>query len=107
MEQDPFLLQDQAEVMDDVVADKVEALKEENMGPLGPCSSRSVSRYSMSRTYGPRDIISLVIPKLGITSSSNSGTCAYRRAHENINISGITCNLLDLNINLVSNHLGW
>jgi hypothetical protein len=32
MEQDPFLLQDQAEVMDAAVADKVEALKEEN-GP--------------------------------------------------------------------------
>jgi hypothetical protein len=51
--------------MDDVAADKVEVLKNENMGPLGPCSSRSGSRYSMSRTYGPRDIISLVIPKLG------------------------------------------
>jgi hypothetical protein len=33
------------------------------MGPPGPCSSRSGSRYSMSRTCGPRDIISLVIPK--------------------------------------------
>jgi hypothetical protein len=51
--------------MDDIVAEKVEVLKNENMGPLGPCSSRSASRYSMSRTYGPRDIISLVIPKLG------------------------------------------
>jgi hypothetical protein len=53
--------------MDVVAADKVEALKEEKMGPPGPCSSRSSSRYSMSRTCGPRDIISLVIPKLGIT----------------------------------------
>jgi hypothetical protein len=51
--------------MDAVVADKVEALKNERMGPPGPCSSRSGSRYSMSRTYGPRDIISLVIPRLG------------------------------------------
>jgi hypothetical protein len=65
MEQDPSLLQDQAEVMDVVAADKVEALKEEKMGPPGPCSSRSGSRYSMSRTCGPRDIISLVIPKVG------------------------------------------
>jgi hypothetical protein len=65
MEQDPLLLQDQAEVMDVVAADKVEALKNEKMGPPGPCSSRSGSRYSMSRTCGPRDIISLVIPKLG------------------------------------------
>jgi hypothetical protein len=67
MEQDPFLLQDQVEVTDVVAADKVEALKDEKMGPLGPCSSRSGSRYSMSRTYGPRDIISLVIPNWGIT----------------------------------------
>jgi hypothetical protein len=102
MEQDPLLLQDQAEVMDVVAADKVEALKKEKMGPPGPCSSRSGSRYSMSRTCGPRDIISLVIPKLGITSGSNSGTCAHRRAHENLNISGITCNLLDLNIKLLA-----
>jgi hypothetical protein len=65
MKQDPLLLQDQAEVMDVVVADKVEALKKRKEGP---CSSRSGSRYSMSRTYGPRDIISLVIPKLGDNS---------------------------------------
>jgi hypothetical protein len=71
MEQDPFLLQDQAEVMDAAVADKVEALKNERMGPPGPCSSRSGSRYSMSRTCGPRDIISLVIPRLGDNKSKN------------------------------------
>jgi hypothetical protein len=65
MEQDPFLLQDQADVMDVAAADKVEALKNERMGPPGPCSSQSSSRYSMSRTCGPRDIISLVIPRLG------------------------------------------
>jgi hypothetical protein len=35
------------------------------MGPTGPCSSRSGSWYSMSRTCGARDIISLVIPKVG------------------------------------------
>jgi hypothetical protein len=51
--------------MDVVVAEKVEALKNERMGPPGPCSSQSSSRYSMSRTYGPQDIISLVIPRLG------------------------------------------
>jgi hypothetical protein len=65
MEKDPFLLQDQADVMDVVVADKVKALKRKRMGPPGPCSSRSGSWYSMSRTCGPRDIISLVIPRLG------------------------------------------
>jgi hypothetical protein len=65
MEQDPFLLQDQAEVMDAAAADKVEVLKNERMGHPGPCSSQSGSHYSMSRTCGPRDIISLVIPRLG------------------------------------------
>jgi hypothetical protein len=52
MDQDPFLLQDQAEAMDVVVANKVEVLKNERMGPPRPCSSRSGSRYSMSRTCG-------------------------------------------------------
>jgi hypothetical protein len=66
MEQDPFLLKDQADGMDvAVAANKVEALKKKRMGPPGPCSSQSGSRYSMSRTCGPRDIISLVIPRLG------------------------------------------
>jgi hypothetical protein len=50
MEQDPFLLQDQADVMDAAVADKVEALKNERMGSPGSCSIRSGSRYSMSGT---------------------------------------------------------
>jgi hypothetical protein len=50
--------------MDVVVADKMEALKNERMGPPGPHSSQSGSQYSMSRTYGPRDIISLFIPRL-------------------------------------------
>jgi hypothetical protein len=35
------------------------------MGPPGPGLSQYGSRYSMSRTCGPRDIISLVIPRLG------------------------------------------
>jgi hypothetical protein len=47
MEQDPSLLQDQAEVMDAATADKVEVLKNERMGPLGPCSSRSSCRYEI------------------------------------------------------------
>jgi hypothetical protein len=65
MEQDPFLLQDQVDVMDVAAADKVEALKKKRMGPPGPCSRQYGSRYSMSRTRGPQDIISLVIPRLG------------------------------------------
>jgi hypothetical protein len=35
------------------------------MGSPGPSSSQYGSRYSMSRTCGPRDIIALVIPRLG------------------------------------------
>jgi hypothetical protein len=65
MEKDPLLLKDQADGMDVVAADKVEALKKKRMGPPGPGSSQYGSRYSMSRTCGPRDIISLVIPRLG------------------------------------------
>jgi hypothetical protein len=38
------------------------------MGPPGPGSSKYGSRYSMSRTCGPRDIISLFIPRLGDNS---------------------------------------
>jgi hypothetical protein len=38
---------------------------EENMGPPGPGSSQYGSRYSMSSTCGSRDIISLVIPRIG------------------------------------------
>jgi hypothetical protein len=65
MEQDPFLLKDQADGMDAVAVDTVEALKKKRMGPAGLCSSRSGSWYSMFRICGPRDIISLVIPRLG------------------------------------------
>jgi hypothetical protein len=65
MEQDPLLLKDQADGMDVVVAGKVEVLEKKRMGPPGPCLSRYGSRYSMSKTCGTRDIISLVIPRLG------------------------------------------
>jgi hypothetical protein len=65
MEKDLFLLKDQADGMDAAVVDKVEALKKKRMAPPGPSSSRSGSRYSMSRTCGPRDIISSVIPRPG------------------------------------------
>jgi hypothetical protein len=40
------------------------------MGPPGPISSQYGSQYSMSRTCGPRDIISLVIPRLGDNRSN-------------------------------------
>ena len=40
------------------------------MGPLGPCLSRSGSRYSMSMTCGPRDIISQLSLEVGITCLS-------------------------------------
>jgi hypothetical protein len=69
MEQDPLLRNDQADGMDVVVVDRMEALKK-RMGPPGPGSSQYGSRYSMSRTYGPQDIISLVIPRLGDNKDS-------------------------------------
>jgi hypothetical protein len=62
MEQDPLLLKGQVNGMDVVVVDKVEALKKKD-GPSG--ASQYGSRYSMCRTCGPRDIISLVILRLG------------------------------------------
>jgi hypothetical protein len=45
-------------VMDAVAADKTKMMNEEKAGPPGPCSGQSCSRYSMSRTCGPRDMIS-------------------------------------------------
>jgi hypothetical protein len=45
-------------VMDVVVADKTKDDEEEKVGPPRPCLGQSCSRYSMSRTCGPRDMIS-------------------------------------------------
>jgi hypothetical protein len=45
-------------VMDAAVADMIKTMEEEKLGPPGPCSGQSCSRYSMSRTCGPRDMIS-------------------------------------------------
>jgi hypothetical protein len=42
-------------VMDVVVVDKIKLMEEEKDGP---CSGQSCSRYSMSRTCEPRDMIS-------------------------------------------------
>jgi hypothetical protein len=42
------------------------------MGPPRPSSSQYGSRYSMSRTCGPRDIISLVIPRIGDNNAEPS-----------------------------------
>jgi hypothetical protein len=40
-------------VMDVVATDKIRTMEEEKVGPPGPCSGQSCSRYSMSRTCGP------------------------------------------------------
>jgi hypothetical protein len=64
MEQDPLLLKDQVDGMDVVVADKMEALKIKD-GPPRLGSSQYGPQYSMSRTCGCQDIVSLVIPRLG------------------------------------------
>jgi hypothetical protein len=46
-------------VMDAAVVDKIKMIEEEEkVGPPGPCSGQSFSQYSMSRTCGPRDMIS-------------------------------------------------
>jgi hypothetical protein len=63
MEQDSPLLQDQVGVKDIVVGDMWTALKKR--GPSKAMLKSFGSRYSMSRTCGPRDMISLVIPRLG------------------------------------------
>jgi hypothetical protein len=63
MEQDLLLLQDKVGEMDTVAADRWAALRKE--GPFGAMLKSSGSRHPMSRTYGPRDMISLVIPRIG------------------------------------------
>jgi hypothetical protein len=45
-------------VMDAVVADQTKMMEEEKAGPPGLCSGQSCSRYSMSRTCGPQEMIS-------------------------------------------------
>jgi hypothetical protein len=45
-------------VMNAAAADKIKTMEEEKVGLPGPCSGQSFSRYSMSRTCGPRDMIS-------------------------------------------------
>jgi hypothetical protein len=49
------------------------------------------SQHSMSATCGPRDMISLVTPSLGGNIWLLHGDMCSRRAHENLNISGMTC----------------
>ena len=63
MEQDLLLLQDQAGGMDAAAANKWAALKKR--GSSGAMLKSFGSRHSMSRTCGPRDMISLVIPRVG------------------------------------------
>jgi hypothetical protein len=45
-------------VMDVVVAEKTKIMEAKKVGHPGPCSGQSFSQYSMSRTCGPRDMIS-------------------------------------------------
>jgi hypothetical protein len=77
-----------------MVMDVVAAVKTKMMGEKdGP--SRAMLRSILLSVLHVLDLWAsrhdlLVIPKVGITSGSNMGTCAHRRAHENLNISGIT-----------------
>jgi hypothetical protein len=73
MEQDSLLFQDQAGVMDIVVGDMWTALKKR--GAFGAMLKSSGSWHSMSRTCGPRDVISLVIPRLGDNRSCLAKKC--------------------------------
>jgi hypothetical protein len=50
--------------MDIVVVDKWTTF-EEKRGPFRAMLKLSNSQYSMSRTCGPQDVISLVIPRVG------------------------------------------
>jgi hypothetical protein len=45
-------------VMHVAIVDKLKTMEEKKVGPPGPCSGQSCSRYSMSRTCGPRDMVS-------------------------------------------------
>jgi hypothetical protein len=78
MEQDPLLMKNQTDGMDVVVAEKVEVLNKKRMGPPRPSSSQYGSRYSMSSTCGPQDIIALVIPRLGDNMSQTTVLYAQR-----------------------------
>jgi hypothetical protein len=55
------------------------------MGPLGPGSSQYGSWYSMSTTCGPREIISLVISRIGdnmyLTKKLPGPIPGYPRTH--------------------------
>ena len=65
MEQEPLLIQDQSDGDGCYCCCQDKRRWEKKMSPPGLCSSQSYSWYSMSRTCGPRDIISLIIPRLG------------------------------------------
>jgi hypothetical protein len=63
MEKDSLPFQDQASVMD-IVVDGMWIFSWKK-GPSGAMLKLSSSRNSMSRTCGPRDMISLVTPRFG------------------------------------------
>ena len=87
MEQDPLLSESQL----------VWWIPPENLQPLWwwegspyaqkDIASHVVSQYSIFATRGPRDIISLVIHKVGITSGSYLGKYFRHRVYENQDIS--------------------
>jgi hypothetical protein len=82
MEQDLLLLQDQAGGMDAAAADRWAALKKR--WALRGHAQVIGSRHSMSRTCGPRDMISLVIPRIGDNSpwDFDKGICAQKKWNE-------------------------
>src|ERR1700722_11161459 len=65
MEQEPFLMQAQAGNDGGWYCWQDKSGREEKVGPPGPCSGRSCSRYSMSRTMWASRHDLLVIPNIG------------------------------------------
>jgi hypothetical protein len=63
LEQEPFLMQARPVVMEAGTADRTKLAEKKKMGPPGPCSGRSCSRYSMSRTMWASRHDLLVIPR--------------------------------------------
>jgi hypothetical protein len=63
MEQEPSLMQARPVVMEAGTADRTKLAEKKKMGPPGPCSGRSCSRYSMSRTMWASRHDLLVIPR--------------------------------------------
>jgi hypothetical protein len=73
--------------MDAAIADRWAVLKKD--GPSRALLKSSSSWYSMSRTHGPRDMISLVIPRIGDNNANLTcnSTCQLDMQIDFVNLS--------------------